>query len=755
MKKLKNKNGFTMVELLLVVAIIVILSAVAFIAVHRHQRALGQLERDGIAKEIFVAAQNHLTLAYGAGYAGITKFGTKESGSNEIYYFTISENFSEDSIEGHMLPYGSINETVRLGGSYIIRYQKDTGLVLDVFYCTKNGSPSEYNHELSLGDYSELFDHRDITDSSETANYKSWRRNWNGAIVGWYGGMAAEVLPTIDLVVPEIEIHNEEMLYVKITDTNHGAAQLKLIITGVESGAKKAFEVIPPDNLRVKMTSVIDYTYTVTLDDVTNSLRHFCLITPDQGAFIPGEDIEVQAVAYSNSALSNIAYSSKGVTNSLFAGINGSALDLDNDGTPEMAKNTIAYVGNIRHLENLDRAISALDRGDTGNKLNIQLAQQTTNMDWVDFIGKIYSYGGLSSDPYITDYSGNHTAEGYYKPISPDYSLIYDGKNHRISQIKVTGENDAGLFGSISTVSAIKNLELLDFDITGNVSAGALAGKTSSCVVTNVLAWNSTNSSAVNITAPDAGGLTGDMTGGSLNYSAAAVIVSGTTNTGGLAGKSSGSILSCYSGGHTKDANYKDWITAEGKYDVTGGTAGGLVGSFTGSGISDSYSTCSVSGTTVGGFAGSAAGTISNCYSTGKVDSGYAFLGSGSATLTGNYYFSIINEELMPDDSMATILPMAGYDADTQMPAIKPLDLDLTTYNSFVGATDDWKYAIAYDPMLVRYFRKSEDDIGKYSLKTVEQLNSALPSGYSDWSELFVSMHYGDWPAPELLTINE
>ena len=60
----------TMAEMLIVVAIIAVLGGVAFIAVNNHQRTLGQLERDGIAKEIFVAAQNHLTMAAHEGYLG-------------------------------------------------------------------------------------------------------------------------------------------------------------------------------------------------------------------------------------------------------------------------------------------------------------------------------------------------------------------------------------------------------------------------------------------------------------------------------------------------------------------------------------------------------------------------------------------------------------------------------------------------------------------------------------------------------------
>ena len=64
----RKKRGFTLAETLLTVMIIIILCGVTFIMVMRYLRAMAQLERDGIAKEIFVAAQNHLTMAESQGY---------------------------------------------------------------------------------------------------------------------------------------------------------------------------------------------------------------------------------------------------------------------------------------------------------------------------------------------------------------------------------------------------------------------------------------------------------------------------------------------------------------------------------------------------------------------------------------------------------------------------------------------------------------------------------------------------------------
>jgi type II secretory pathway pseudopilin PulG len=138
----------TLAEMLIVVAIVLVLSGVAFVAVGRYQRSMGQLERDGIAKQIFVAAQNHLTEAQGEGFLGKTKYGTQVNYdgdlANGVYYYVVNSGaVSQDGEEafGLMLPFGSIDETVRTGGSYLIRYQPKTGRVLDVFYCSTFGTP--------------------------------------------------------------------------------------------------------------------------------------------------------------------------------------------------------------------------------------------------------------------------------------------------------------------------------------------------------------------------------------------------------------------------------------------------------------------------------------------------------------------------------------------------------------------------------------------------------------------------------------
>ncbi|MFQ8840722.1 MAG: type II secretion system protein [Clostridium fessum] len=60
--KQKRRAAFTLAEFLTAIAIVGILASLSFVVVIRYQRKLRRLEMDQTAKEIFLAAQNHLTL---------------------------------------------------------------------------------------------------------------------------------------------------------------------------------------------------------------------------------------------------------------------------------------------------------------------------------------------------------------------------------------------------------------------------------------------------------------------------------------------------------------------------------------------------------------------------------------------------------------------------------------------------------------------------------------------------------------------
>ena len=141
--KTVDNRGFTLAETLLVVAIVVILMGVVFISLAHHQRTTKLLEMDGIAKEIYIAAQNHLSLADSQGLISQRSNAGTQEGSSDVYYFIVSPSYEpvtkSDSVLNLMLPLAAVDETVRLGGSYIVRYQKSSATVLDVFYSNREG----------------------------------------------------------------------------------------------------------------------------------------------------------------------------------------------------------------------------------------------------------------------------------------------------------------------------------------------------------------------------------------------------------------------------------------------------------------------------------------------------------------------------------------------------------------------------------------------------------------------------------------
>lgn len=806
MKKMRKTLGFTMAEMLIVVAIIAVLAGVSFIAVQNHQRDLALMERDSIAKEIFIAAQNHLTMADSQGYMGMDLSGLtatsvlRETEAGKTIYDLIYNGTDQPMLDA-LLPFGSIDETVRAGGRYVIRYQLNPARVLDVFYWTTNGD-SQYGTTQFSGSVSYKEDEAKailaLGEDSQRGNRKK-----NNPVIGWFGGESALTSGDYEIQAPEIEVENAEKLIVKVKDTNTGyrdtsgnnLSALKLIIEGEKSEAKKAYtlELTGTDYEYDNVTGV----YNVTLDDITNPEGQFANIVADTTAkFIPGEDITVYAVAFSNQTLSNIAYSARITTNSIFG-----ELQEDDDG------NGTAIISNIRHLENLDKGVSNLDGNDSDDLLNISSALQIDDLIWEEdssvedstaFVNRIDTTGVVRIYGYNSATALTIGDDSYYYPVNIDYPMTYSGGYHTITNVKVKTEDDeadVGLFAAVvgtnSEPCTISNLELIDFNISGTGNAGALAGTMTYCTVTNVLAYNNTNSTDIGIetTSGGAGGLIGSATSCTISKSAAALIVSSTGgNAGGLVGTmEGGTVTGCFSGGHTVDKSLTGSTNPvvgydSDSYNVTASvTAGGLIGDAMATDIKYCYSTCSATGATVGGLVGSATGSIQYSYCTGLVSGTTegAFAGTYSGTATDCSYFEIINErkETYTNASGAAVEtggyiyldPVSGSETVT---GITAMDATASTFNKFSnpGTTDyTWQSAIPYNDMLTKYYGEGSGTSreAKYILKTVAQL-ALLDSlntefavqgepGESDNPQIpadFVIQHYGDWPAPEIFVVN-
>ncbi|MBR3240344.1 MAG: type II secretion system protein [Oscillospiraceae bacterium] len=763
--KVLRAVGFTMAEMLIVIAILGILAGVAFVAVQQHQKSVTQLQYDTIAKEIFVAAQNHLTLAKSENYQdtdalthdrgtpgdAVADQNTSEGGSvtynNDIYYF-YSGDTRADSILDQILPFGSVELVT--GGSYIIRYQPKAAKVLDVFYWT-DGS-ERYDANLGKDDYVTLVD----------SYREDAHKNHPDGLLGWCGGEG--VVDSGDyLEAPVINVINDALLLVEVTDTNKSntelSPQLKLIVSGEKSGAKVAIPLSPTiRNNRVLKYDNVDGKYSVALDDITTSGLHFADINNDtsldflkddsgsQIKFIPGENIIIQAVAYSNTVLTSVAYSGEWTTNSLFGEVPVDKTTIGTTITVTVKKNV--YISNIRHLENLNDGLSSVAYGDsffvTNGNSNTINAVQTVDLDWNTFKTRANELKGVTGDAITTtainiyDSGNKYTISNSFLPVSVSYTLTYNGQsettnttgtgeeavtttikeNHSIKNILVdnTGaasENvpitNAGIFGSL-TGATINNLALLDTQVTLTTSgdAGTLAGSLIGSTVENVIAYNSTNATTANVTASSGsvGGLVGSISAKTeLKKCAAAVIVSSASgNAGGLVGTATSipgtlcKVSGCYSAGHTVDKTLTGSNTVV-DYDsdsynvIASGNAGGLIGDATATEIKYSYSTCSATGATVGGLVGKATGSIQYSYCTGLVKSiaatpvEGAFAGTYSGTAKDCMFFEIINER--EETYGAAKTPTGGYtylppvNGTETVTGIVAMDETASTFNAF------------------------------------------------------------------------
>jgi len=119
-KRARN-SGFTLVETLVVVAVLVTLLSVSAVSIGRSRDALELTELDNAAWEIYMAAQNRAVLLQNGGRLPLA------DGAEAIL-----SNDSATDMLNELLPEGSIDPTLRAGHFRIV--YDDTGYVSEVFY---------------------------------------------------------------------------------------------------------------------------------------------------------------------------------------------------------------------------------------------------------------------------------------------------------------------------------------------------------------------------------------------------------------------------------------------------------------------------------------------------------------------------------------------------------------------------------------------------------------------------------------------
>ena len=180
------------------------------------------------------------------------------------------------------------------------------------------------------------------------------------------------------------------------------------------------------------------------------------------------------------------------------------------------------------------------------------------------------------------------------------FSGVFDGNNHTISCLLITGRKFLGLFGKLSPEAEVKNLGIADVSITS--SDGYICGPVAYNLgaITNCYSTGSVSSTQC------VGGFVG-LNEGAVTNCYSNITVSGDYQVGGLVGSNRhyGAVTQCYSTG-----------------SVSGDSmVGGLVGENSNlNAVTQCYSTVVVSGSScVGGLIGDNVGDVNQCYSTGAV----------------------------------------------------------------------------------------------------------------------------------------
>lgn len=432
----RRTAGFTMTEILLVVAILAVLFGVTAVGLVQMQKELRQKELDSKAETIYMVAQNRLTELAASGRSdlydpakrydilplGIMPSDSEIEREDASLYYVSAAQLGENSAAQALMPTSRIDKALR-DADWVIEFDPASGSVYAVFYSESskmNYQPKEFNSLRS-----------------------KQRRLKAGATVGYYGGDAVVTLDTGTLQT-EIRVINEECLHAILSCYAPDGKDLNLtfrikISDTFGNSVIQTVEPLPIANKR--------WAYDLMLDKLTAGKR-FHEAYPK---LVPGSDLTIRFRAISANAMID-AGSAEAVTNSLFASVQ--------NGTAE-----ILYG---RHLQNLDTA-SGINAPEA--KLKITEAVQRSHLHFEDVVD--------NDEDWYSLYGAKA-----YKPINNPSLMRYTGSYQLSGSGAAEGEQvrcviyglqtEKGMFDTFYG-DRLCDVTLSGATITGGERAGALA----------------------------------------------------------------------------------------------------------------------------------------------------------------------------------------------------------------------------------------------------------------------------------------
>lgn len=568
----QNNSGFTLSEVLIAVAILIVLMGLAMIPITRHQRDLRQTELDAKAEIVYHAAQNKLSELLANGrisdcYAedlqplNNTPLDAAER-KTSLYYVTSAAKTGEGSAAAAILPKDQVDRQL-WDNHWVIELDPASGSVYAVFYSEK---PLTYDF-----------------DSFNPLRFRDGRLS-AGATVGYYGGDSVQSEITGKLT-PHMEIINKEQLLLRVTcDTPMEPLHFYVTVSdGVHSTSR-----IELTGSEVK-TDYLTYTATMVLDSLTDGMRFGQQARFKNKNLTPGADLTITVEVTCENRLVDSA-SGTLTANSLFAEVRGG---------------DTAVVTYARHLQNLDTASRLPDSITRAvQEQDIQFVNENTDDGWDRLYGS-HTFTPITNSR-LTYCESKATVNGQvYHPVI--YGLT----------VNTTG--DGGLFAAFS--GTLKNLRLCGADITASGNAGGLAGRLSGKteILDCQVYLSPTRDKLSTKTEQDiwlrgstAGGLAGRCDGTlTIRRSFAATVIQGGRYAGGLVGNTDSAAL-------TVDHSYADcYLYAA----ANNGVAGGLIGACNGTAniaLSNCYAAGFQSAGTTAGLSGgelSGGDSLKACYS--------------------------------------------------------------------------------------------------------------------------------------------
>ena len=645
----KKTQGFSLAEVLMTVAILLILLALIVPAVFVLQKNLRQKELDSKAETIYMAVQERLTDLYSSGaidtynpatHTDITSVGTVPGDYDENVQSVVLDSDSVYAlVSGRTSTNAIVNDEVLdsalKNGHFVVEYipyvkslegnrQLTAATVYAVYY-------SEDREDVSASYY----DGNTISDRYNRALRDKSGRLKDGAKVGYYGGSNANSgsstnsLDIVSAVITSNEEVNKAVIKVRkpITLNDNDIeytftledqyAHKKVITYNKDCEEINHNKYLVDDDVLGKYdvafkkpgTAGVSRTFEITLDDLSSDETRFVNLFGEHSTLgkvsnnlVTGSNITLRVSAKSNDHTVSASDTVTVRGNSIFAYDEKNPVS---DGT--------AYITTGRHLQNLDEssgvnstsAVTRSRKAITKAKIQKDISFGTDSKFYEAYKDSYFKEADKEGGPRVsvvtvkkinTDGSVTNVVVPLFKSItnsvltevSGDYEDNGTTKNAVISKL-ITNN---GLFQTVNQDITLKKFSLVGERTLNGANAGGVIGQVTGGNVTleNIGVYLSTTQQDI----PSA--ITQEMH---------------IENNGWIKGNIAGGLVGVNNGNLSILNSYSSTV-------LQGDTAGGLVGENTGSlTVNTSYSDSYIFATTGAGLAGTTSGTV-------KMDSVYA-----------------------------------------------------------------------------------------------------------------------------------